>query len=119
MSATEVLTPASDAFVMTGPIQCRRCHATVTWARSRKGSAILMDFRPVPLGEYCIVGIDHPYRIVAKLANPPAQALRYMCHFDTCPYRRARRNPNRYRRTLSEADASFKREWDERARKAA
>jgi hypothetical protein len=74
-----------------------------------------MDFRPVPAGEYYIVGVDHPYRIVAKLVNPPAEAKRYTCHFDTCRYRRARKNPNRFRRVLSESDATFKRAWDARA----
>ena len=90
----------SHAYVMTGPIVCKRCNATVTWARSRKGSPILMDFRPVDKGEYCIVGVDHPYRIVAKLAMPPTGALRYMCHFDTCAnpnprYFRSRPGPRR------------------------
>lgn len=75
-----------------------------------------MDFRPVPLGEWCIVGIDHPYRVMSKLSSIPVGANRYMCHFDTCT------NPNPYYRKHREhrrANAAFKREWDARALKAA
>lgn len=103
---------------MTGPFPCQRCHKTVTWARSRAGRRILMDFHPAPLGDYCIVGTDHPYRIVAKLQNKPEGAKRYMCHFDTCPndsFRR-RRPTNAARKAMN---ARFKREWDKRALEAA
>ena len=75
-----------------------------------------MDFRAVPLGDYCIVGINHPHLIVGKLTYIPEGAARFMCHFDTCINKRPRRNPNRFRRTLNEADAQFKRDWDKRAR---
>ncbi len=116
MKATVMPVSPEDDVVMTGPIPCRRCHATVTWARTRKGARILMDFRPVDRGEWCIVGIDHPYRIMAKLSETPSKAARYMCHFDTCA------NPNPYYRKRTEhyqrnrkANAAFKHEWDKRA----
>lgn len=106
----------NENVVFTGPILCKQCSTTVVWARSRSGKNILMDFRPSPLGEFCIVGVDHPYQIVAKLTNPPSGAKRYMCHFDTCTNRR--RRPS-YRRTLNAQQKDFKKAWDNKAYQAA
>lgn len=116
MTATSVLN-VEQFFV--GPRSCPKCGATVVWARTRTGKSILMDFRPVPLGDFCIVGLDPPERIVAKLHPVPEGASRFMCHFDTCAKKRPYRRPYRYRPSnLDYSDELFKQRWDARAKRA-
>ena len=100
------------------PIICRKCGATVAWAKTRSGKSILMDHMSVPMGQFTIVGEVRDDTIVAKLSYRPPGSARFMTHFVTCPDRRPARsrNPNKYRRDLSPRDAAFKKNWDTRAK---
>lgn len=99
------------------PKECPGCGRTVTWATTRQKRNIKMDFYPVEAGDFYVVSFDGKEAVVAKVTrNTPSDEPRYTCHLGRCSGRSPRR-----RRTpvaLNPYQREFKRQWDERAKRA-
>ncbi len=100
------------------PRECGRCGRTVTWATTRQGKNIQMDFYPVSSGDFVVLSFDGKEAVVGKAnsATPPDEP-RYTCHLGKCAGHggRVRRRPV----ALDPAQREFKRQWDARARRSA
>lgn len=61
--------------------ECKKCGATILWAKTFKGSNMALNLPPDPNGDRKLVdGIAGNF----KAEYDPPDVARYTCHFDTC-----------------------------------
>lgn len=73
--------------------KCRACPAPVWWVKTEaSGKPMPLDPHPVADGNVIVVsapGVRTPIvRVLKKGEDPPAEILRYVSHFATCPARK-------------------------------
>lgn len=69
---------------------CGTCGANIFWAQTENGKPMPIDAEPVANGNIIIrpALIAH---YLAKAEQPPADVLRYVSHFATCPHAKQHR----------------------------
>jgi len=68
--------------------KCGSCQAPIVWARTDHDRRIPLDAEPAPAGNFIVSsdrGGGDPLAIYVGKVATPADTLRYVSHFVTCP----------------------------------
>lgn len=67
--------------------KCRKCPAEIRFCKTASGRWTPIDSEPNPDGNLVMDGVDDEGITVVKVVNlfTPANSIRYMPHFATCP----------------------------------
>lgn len=67
--------------------RCKKCPAQIEWVLTEAGKPMPINAEPDPKGNLVVVGVEHDGTRQVKVADlfTPADAVRYMPHWATCP----------------------------------